>query len=78
MSATYGLVYDRSYVAIRDTPFWNYKFGQSPLQTPAAGIIPAGSQLCLQRPPSPLDILQSAYQEDRGRIIIQPLDFEPA
>jgi hypothetical protein len=78
MSASYDLVYDRSYVGITDTPFWDYTFGQSPLQSPAAGTLPAGSRLCLQRPPSPLDILQSAYQEGRGRIIIQPHDFKPA
>jgi hypothetical protein len=70
--------YALSYVARIETPYWRYEFGQSPLESAPAGNIPEGSRLCLQRPPTKLDALQSAFDEGVGRIIIRTADFEAA
>lgn len=70
--------YELPYVARTATPYWRYEFGQSPLETAPAGNIPEGGQLCLQRPPTGLDALQSAYFEGVGRIIIRTADFQAA
>lgn len=70
--------YELPYVAQTETPYWRYEFGQSPLETAPAGKIPEGSKLSLQRPPTKLDALQSAFLEGVGQIIIRTADFNAA
>ncbi len=70
--------YTLDYVAMIDTPYWPYEFGRSPLDSAPAGKIPEGRRLCLQRPPTRLDTLQSAFLEGVGRIVIRAADFKAA
>jgi hypothetical protein len=70
--------YELPYVARTETPYWHYEFGRYPLHTAPAGQIPEGGKLCVQRPPTRLDALQSAFLEGIGRIIIRTADFNAA
>ena len=70
--------YNQPYVAKADAPYWHYRFGQPPKADNAAGTIPKGGLVHLQRPPDSLGTHQSAYLMGVGRILVRLGDFQPA
>ena len=66
------------YIAIEEASYWHYQFGQGPKATNAAGTIPKGGLVYLQRPPDSLGTHQSGYLYGVGRILVRMGDFQPA
>lgn len=66
------------YIADSDQPYWLFQFGRSPKPNNAAGTIPKGSVVYLQRPPDTLGTHQSAYLYGVGRILVSMGKFRPA
>jgi hypothetical protein len=66
------------YIADSDQPYWHFQFGRSPKPNNAAGTIPKGSVVYLQRPPDTLGTHQSAYLYGVGRILVGMGKFRPA
>jgi hypothetical protein len=67
------------YTAAAEAPYWEYRFGVSPLTNPAVGNIPKGAKLYLQRPADTTTTLgthQSAYLDGVGQIIIRISDLQ--
>ena len=67
------------YTAAAEAPYWEYRFGVSPLTNLPSGKIPKGAKLYLQRPADTTTTLgthQSAYLEGTGQIIMRVTDLE--
>jgi hypothetical protein len=66
------------YVAAIDAPYWHYRFGHGPKANNAAGTIPRGGLVHLQRPPDTVGTHQSAWLDGVGRVLVRLGDFLPA
>jgi hypothetical protein len=70
--------YELIYTATTEAPYWEYRFGVSPVTSTHAGNVLTGARLYLQRPASTsgLGTHQSAYVDGVGRIVMRVADLQ--
>jgi hypothetical protein len=70
--------YELVYTVTAEAPYWEYRFGISPVTSPHVRHVLTGTKLYLQRPASTsgLGTHQSAYLDGVGRIIVRVTDLQ--